>query len=123
MSEEVVQELISSTREQFQARLDELRPSVEAYHQIEGILASFDGTKTRKPSRRGTTATADRAERGQRPGQFMEIVRDNPGISVGDAAKLMEGVSPNYLYRIARDLSNAGALRKEDKGYFVTVGE
>lgn len=133
MADVLVDDLVEDTRKQFSAKLDELRPAHEQYLKLEGIIANFDGIasgsnngNTRTTRKRGTTATADRAARGQRPQQFLDLIRENPGITVSEAAEKMEGMNPNYLYRLAKDLTGTGEIRKQDKGYHIageTSGE
>lgn len=132
MTDVLVDELVENTRKQFAAKLDELRPAHEQYLKLEGIIANFDGIANGatprgggSARRRGTTATADRASRGQRPQEFVGLVRENPGITVSEAAEKMDGMNPNYLYRLAKDLTagETPELRKDGKGYYVIDAE
>lgn len=117
-------DLVEETRQKFQTRLDELRPQHEEFLKLEGIVAGFDtlanGSAPKRSTagrKRGTSATADRAARGERPQQFINLVKANPGITVTEAADQMEGMNPNYLYRLAKEMTDGGKLRKEGKGY------
>jgi hypothetical protein len=83
-------------------------------------------TKRRGPGRpKGSTtrrrSTNGRRRRGRRGGtraeQALKVVRENPGITVSDAAKKMSIKQPNYLYRVMNQLEAEGAVAKTGKGY------
>ena len=44
-------------------------------------------------------------------------MRQNPGISVADLAERLGMSQRNYLYRVMGELQNAGAVRKEGRGF------
>lgn len=111
-----VDKMLEERKLEFEAQLDELRPAVDAYRRIEGILSNWDRVTDGRRTRRGTSST-NRAERGSRPQEFLKLVEERPGITVTEALDSMTGVNKNYLYRIARELVEEGKLRKEDHGY------
>lgn len=101
-------------REKLEARKAELLPELE---EIDRVLGAMDPPKKtrRRPRSSGSTPTGP-----GRSEEFVKIVTSSPGITVADAAKQMDMDGPNYLYRIARDLVNNGALRKEGPAFFPT---
>lgn len=112
---------LDAMREQFVSQMEALRPAHEAFVKLESMVSNFDRIATGVPARRrGTTATAgERAGRGTRPDEFLQIVRDagDEGVTVTEAADKMGGMNANYLYRIAKDLTKKGEVRKDGKRY------
>lgn len=116
-----VQELLNDTRSKMEAELEEVRPAHEAFLRLEQILSNFDQITSDKPARKGTGGS--RAPRGSRSSEFLQIVKDSgdAGVTVADAADKMDGINPNYLYRIAKDLTDEGAIRKDEKRYYAVA--
>jgi len=100
---------LAKSRQVLVDRMDELRPTVDEFHQLEETLAKFPGTS--KPKRRR------KAEGITRPDEFVKLVERSPGIGVTEAAAKM-GIQPNYLYRVAKDLTDEGRIVKRDTAYF-----
>ena len=127
-------------------RLKDLRPHVEEYLHLEKVKEALEGvgsggtssstrrgpgrpkgsTSRRGPGRpKGSTtrrrSTNGRRRRGRRGGtraeQALKVVRENPGITVSDAARKMNIKQPNYLYRVMNQLEADGAVKKTGKGY------
>ncbi|HKP89196.1 MAG TPA: hypothetical protein VJT75_04400 [Thermoleophilaceae bacterium] len=121
-------------------RLKELRPAYEEYLEVEQVRdALTSATGRRAPGRpRGTGATRrgpgrpkgsttrrrstnGRRRRGRRGGtraaQALQVVRENPGITVSEMAGKMSIKQPNYLYRVMNQLESDGAVKKTGKGY------
>jgi hypothetical protein len=119
---EHVQELLNDTRTKMEAELEEVRPAHEAFLRLEQILSNFDQITSDKPARR-SGGSGSRAPRGSRSSEFLQIVKDagDDGVTVAEAADKMDGINPNYLYRIAKDLTDEGALRKDDKRYYAVA--
>jgi DNA-binding IscR family transcriptional regulator len=46
----------------------------------------------------------------------LELVRQNPGITIPDVAKAMK-IQPNYLYRVLPELAKEGKIKKQGKGW------
>jgi transposase-like protein len=117
-----VEELLNDTRTKMEAELEEVRPAHEAFLRLEQILSNFDQITSDKPARKG--GNGSRAPRGSRSNEFLQIVRDagDEGVTVAEAADKMDGINPNYLYRIAKDLTEPDEgdplIRKDDKRYF-----
>jgi len=113
-SQDQIGALIDSTREQFEAQMEELRPAHEAFLRLEGIVANFDKVITGTPRK-----TRTRAGGLSRPDEFTRLITESgtDGITVTEAAEKM-GMNQNYLYRIGKDLIAAGTVVKgEDKRY------
>lgn len=101
--------------EKAEARMQELRPLIEEYRELEEALQGV-GHSTTRPRRGG-----GRRRNGGRAQEFLTLVREKPGISVADAAKVMQ-INPNYLYRVAGDLAKRGEVEKDGQGYKVVAG-
>lgn len=116
--------LLNGTRTQLEAQLEELRAAHEEFMRVQTILSNFDAIASGQAIRsRGTTATADRAARGERPEQFLAIVKESgdKGITVAEVADKMGMENANYLYRLAKDMVAANKLRKDDEKRFYAV--
>lgn len=115
-----VDAVLAATREKIEAQLEELRPQAEAFHRLEDMIANWDALATGKFSSKGRSGT--RAPRGSRSDEFVRLVRASGenGISVAEAADQMDGINPNYLYRLAKELTESKAISKtDDKRYIV----
>lgn len=110
-----VEALLQDTRTKMEVELEELRGPHESFLRLEQILANFDAVTSGKT--RKTNGT--RAPRGSRSEEFKQIVlaAGEEGITVAEAADKMDGINPNYLYRLAKELTEAGEIRKDDKRY------
>jgi hypothetical protein len=124
------QSLVQRAREQWEARREELRPVVDEFNEIEDALRRLDGddstTAQEQPAATqeqssGQTRRRRRSRNGtSRSDEFLTLVRENPGITVADAATQM-GIQPNYLYRIAGKLHQEKTIQKEGTGYKVAA--
>ncbi|HLW96748.1 MAG TPA: hypothetical protein VKS25_15335 [Solirubrobacteraceae bacterium] len=131
-------DFLKTKRDEISARLRELQPLVEEYHQLEAANAALAGlpggssrpapatTRTRS---RATPARAARARRstgsgrrgrprgsGTRALQTLEIVKSKPGITIPEIASAM-GIKQNYLYRVLPGLEKDGKVVKRDRGW------
>ena len=70
------------------------------------------GTK-RTTSRKKTTR---RRRGGTRREQALELIKQNPGITVADIADRM-GIRQNYLYRVTQELQKERKVRRRDGGF------
>jgi hypothetical protein len=79
-----------------------------------------------KPATRGRAAAAapkpvgrPRGRRagggGTRSAQAVELIRSNPGITIGQLAEKMK-IQPNYLYRVVPTLVKDGVVKKDGQG-------
>jgi hypothetical protein len=96
----------------------------------QGALAGMDQPRRRGPGRPpGSTGTRARAASGNgrrrrrrrsggtRGDQALEVVRQNPGISVSELGDKLGITQKNYLYRVMANLQEDGSVRKEGKGF------
>lgn len=111
--------LIESTVEQFRSRMEELKPQVDEYHELEGVVARITGTPK---SSSGTGRRGRPRGSGSRAQEFLDYVQKNPGSSVADVAKGI-GVNANYLYRVANQLQEDGKVEKQDDGSLVATAQ
>jgi hypothetical protein len=108
-------------------RMNELRPLVDEYRELEqvaqrlGVTPGADrasGTsapRRRTPRRARTGAGANAAGRTNgRRDQLLEMVKARPGITVREVGTEL-GVDPTSLYRIVHRLERDGALRKRGR--------
>jgi hypothetical protein len=133
-----VSDFLKTKRDEISARLRELQPLVEEYHQLEaanaalaGLPGGSSGTAARPARTRGraTPARAARSRRstgsgrrgrprgsGTRALQTLEIVKSKPGITIPEIAAAM-GIKQNYLYRVLPGLEKDGKVVKRDRGW------
>ncbi len=110
------------------ARLKELKPLHEEYLKLERAKAALEGLDT--PAKRGprTAAWLDassgngrrrrrRRQGGTRAQQALEVVRQQPGVSVRELSEKLGVKHPNYMYRVMNELEGDGAVKKEGRGY------
>ncbi|HEY5389425.1 MAG TPA: hypothetical protein VIJ83_02625 [Solirubrobacteraceae bacterium] len=135
-------DFLKTKRDEISARLRELQPLVEEYHQLEAANAALAGLPggSSRPARattrattgartRATPARAARARRsagsgrrgrprgsGTRALQTLEIVKSKPGITIPEIASAM-GIKQNYLYRVLPGLEKDGKVVKRDRGW------
>ena len=126
-------DFLEETRKGISARLKELRPLVDEYHQLEAAEQALSGVGTPSP-RAATTATAPRRARkarakssgtgrrgrprgsGTRAIQALELVKARPGITIPELAESM-GIKQNYLYRVMPGLADEGKVTKSGRGW------
>jgi len=124
-----VASFVDSTVREIEKRLSDLRQEVS---RLEAALAALAGarrgpgrppgsTTRRTRARRTGAARRTTARRGRRGGdtranQALELVRQNPGITIPDVAKAMK-IQPNYLYRVLPALAKEGKVKKQGKGW------
>jgi hypothetical protein len=130
-------DFLTQTRSDLEKRLKELRPLYEEYLSLEkakAALEGLDGPRRRGPGRpRGSGTRASTATRagngrrrrrrrrgGTRAEQALAVVKDNPGITVGELAPKVGISQKNYLYRVMNGLAADGLVRKEGRGYRAT---
>jgi hypothetical protein len=126
-------DFLTEKRQEIDNRLKELRPLYDEYLKLEKAqeaLAGMEGPRRRGPGRPpGSTTTRTRASSGNgrrrrrrrsggtRADQALEVVRQNPGISVSELGDKLGITQKNYLYRVMANLQEDGAVRKEGKGF------
>jgi predicted HTH transcriptional regulator len=121
-------DFLDQTRSDIDRRLKELRPLHEEYLKLEQAKNALEGLEAprRSPGRpRGAGSSPSsngrrrrrRRQGGTRGEQALELVRQNPGITVNDLSEQLNVKHKNYLYRVMADLQNDGAVKKEGRGY------
>jgi AraC-like DNA-binding protein len=110
-------------------RLQELQEETQRLQKARQALAGAGagGGRRRGPGRprgsRNTTSSGNgRRRRRRRAGgtaseKVLEVVRQNPGITVSQAGDQLGYTQKNYLYRVFHNLTEDGAVKKEGKGY------
>jgi transposase-like protein len=121
-------------------RLKELQPHVDEYTHLEKVREALQGvsparrgpgrprgsTTRRGPGRppgsttRRKSANGRRRRRrsgGTRAEQALQVVRENPGITVTELATRMDVKQKNYLYRVMNQLQDDGAVTKKGRGF------
>jgi predicted transcriptional regulator len=75
-------------------------------------------TPARPARRRNGRATVPRPSRGgnTRASQALELVRERPGITIPEIAKVMK-IEPNYLYRVLPRLASDGQVTRDGRGW------
>jgi hypothetical protein len=71
-------------------------------------------TTARKTTKRKTATRRRRS--GTRGDQALELIKQNPGISVSDIANRM-GIRQNYLYRVTQELQKQRLVRRRNGGF------
>lgn len=132
----------TSFKAQVAARIRELRPAHEEYLALVELQEKLGGSapasgngrrRGRRPGRpAGSKSTATRAgtttrrRRGRPPkgektraDETLDLIKANPGITVGDIAKRMN-IRQNYLYRVTGQLQKSGSVRRRGSGFHAT---
>jgi DNA-binding MarR family transcriptional regulator len=74
-------------------------------------------TRARSVSRRNGRSAAPRSRGGDtRANQTLELVREQPGITIPEIAKAMK-IEPNYLYRVLPRLESNGQVKRDGQGW------
>jgi transposase-like protein len=95
-----------------------LRGVEEETRRLERALASFGDHGSRVPAPANTPKRRRRrAKPGQRREQFLATVKEQPGITVAQAAKKLGVSPPNALYALAKRLLKEGEITKAGAGY------
>ena len=123
-------DFLEEKKREIAARLKELKPAVDEYHQLEGALSALGGvastsrvaapTRARRGGAGRPKSTGRRGRprgTGSRANQTLELVKSEPGITIPQLAERM-GIKQNYLYRVLPGLEQDGKVRKEGRGWF-----
>jgi hypothetical protein len=124
-------DFLTEKRQEIDNRLKELRPLYEEYLKLEKAqeaLSGMDKPRRRGPGRppgstttRSSSGNGRRRRRGRAGGtrgtQALEVVRQNPGITVSELGDKLGIAQKNYLYRVMANLQEDGAVRKEGRGF------
>lgn len=111
-------DVIAEAKAKIEQRLKELTGEREEAHCA--LLGLETATNKRSPAppipSPPKKRRKKRARRGQRRQQFIEAVREKPGIAVAEIAKKI-GIAPSPLYALARQLVKDGEIKKDGAGY------
>jgi hypothetical protein len=119
-------DFLTQTRSDIDKRLNELRPLHEEYLTLIKAKEALEGVRSprRGPGRpRGSAgATGSRNGRRRRRGgttadKALELVRQNPGITVNELSSRLNVKHKNYLYRVMAGLRTDGAVKKDGQGF------
>jgi winged helix-turn-helix DNA-binding protein len=120
-------DFLAEKRAEIDNRLKELRPLHEEYLKLERAKAALDGVDGPTRGRpRGSAAGGGGTRRRRRRGgstrgdEALALIRQNPGATVSELARMMNISPPNYLYRVMANLESDGAVKKQGKGYVAT---
>jgi hypothetical protein len=125
-----VADFLDEKRKEIQARLKELRPLVDEFHRLEAAERALSGvggaaaTTTAPTRRRRSSSSANSNGRrrgrprgsGTRAAQALQLVSDNPGITIPELADRMD-IKQNYLYRVMPGLAEEGKVTKSGRGW------
>jgi hypothetical protein len=118
---------VDSTVKDIDARLSELRAEVTKLEAARSALVgsargdhSSDSRNSQTSGRRRTSRGPGRP-RGRRGGntraaQALELVRQQPGITIPQIAEAMS-IEPNYLYRVLPRLVGEGKVQRNGQGW------
>ena len=117
-------DFLTQKRSEIEERLKELRPLHEEYFKLQRAKEALDGVDTPRRGRPRSAAGGSgngrrrRRRRGfTRGDEALNLIRQNPGVTVSELARLMHISPPNYLYRVVGNLQSDGAVKKQGKGY------
>jgi hypothetical protein len=125
-------DFLAEKLQEIDSRLKELRPLHEEFLKLERAKQALEGMDEAAPRRRGPgrprgsgsgrASTNGRRRRRSRAGgtaaeKVLEVVRQNPGITVSEAGSQLGYTQKNYLYRVFHNLTEDGAVQKQGKGY------
>jgi hypothetical protein len=120
-------DFLAEKRSEIEQRLKELRPLHEEYLKLERAKAALDGVDAPRRGRPrssaptgGGTRRRRRRRGGTRGDEALNLIRQNPGVTVSELASMMNVDPPNYLYRVMANLQADGAVKKQGKGYVAT---
>jgi DNA-binding IscR family transcriptional regulator len=105
------------------SRLEAARAALTGGTRRRGRPASNGTVRTpaRRTARRNGRAAAPRSRRGgnTRANQALELVREQPGITIPQIANAMK-IAPNYLYRVLPRLASDGQVKRDGQGWHPT---
>lgn len=118
-------DFLAEKRAEIDNRLKELRPLHDEFLKLEQAVRALegveDGTPRRGPGRPRGSSSSGRRRRSRRGGtraqQALEVVRQNPGVTVSELGDHLGVTQKNYLYRVMANLQADGAVQKQGRGY------
>ncbi len=122
-------DFLEEKRQEIEARMEELRPSVEEFQRLEAAAAALrgvdvdGGAPAPRPARRASGGGGGGGGRvgrprgsGSRGNQALDLVKAQPGITIPEMAERM-GIQQNYLYRVLPGLAQEGLVEKRGRGW------
>ena len=125
-------DFLAEKRAEIEQRLEELRPLRDEYVRLERAKAALEGAEAEtapaarargRGRRRGAgmrAASGDgrrRRRTGGRAAEALELVRQNPGITIAEMGERLGMRQHNYLYRVMAALQSEGAVDKQGRGF------
>jgi hypothetical protein len=105
----VVTDFLDEKHREIVARLDELKPLVEEYSQLEAAAAALAGVSgAPRPAKRRAGRSRGR---GERAAEALSLVQEQPGITIPELATKM-GIEKNYLYRVLPRLKRVCKVKR-----------
>lgn len=111
-----IESLVERHRSEVEAEIEKLRPQAEEYERLVAYRESMGSAPRARRSSRGSGSRAASRPNADRPQQFLDALKDNPGAKIPDIAASIGDVSANYLYRVRDGLIEEGKVRKDDDG-------
>jgi hypothetical protein len=124
-------EFVDSTVKEIDSRLRELKEEVSKLEAARAALvggrrgpgrprgsrsSSSSSTTTRRRAARRPGRPRGRRSGGTRANQALELVRNQPGITIPQIAENLK-IEPNYLYRVMPKLVSDGQVRRDGQGW------
>jgi hypothetical protein len=120
-------EFVDSTVKEIDGRLRELKEEVAKLEAARAALVggrrgpgrppgSVSTAPRRRAGRRGPGRPRGRRNGGTRADQALELVRNQPGITIPKIAEALK-IEPNYLYRVMPKLEGGGQIKREGQGW------
>ncbi len=121
MATDYLSEARTALEEQLKALRDQEGRLERALAELGGTAPARRGPGRPRGSRNapGASKTGPRRRRrrgGTRAEQALEIVRQNPGVTIPELADRL-GIKQNYLYRVMGGLEADGAVKKDGRGF------
>ena len=117
-------DFLAEKRAEIDSRLKELRPLHDEFLKLERAVRALEGMDDEAPRRgpgrprRSSSSGRRRSRRnGTRAQQALEVVRQNPGVTVSELGDHLGVTQKNYLYRVMANLESEGAVEKQGRGY------
>ena len=119
-------DFLTQKRAEIEQRLEQLRPLREEYARLERAKAALEGLEDGErrrgrgqgaPARRASGNGRRRRRAGGRAAEALELVRQNPGISIAEMGDRLGMRQHNYLYRIMAGLQSDGSVAKQGRGF------
>jgi len=131
-------DFLDEKRQEIQARLKELKPSVDEYQLLQAADQALSGISNGASTAPASTAAPRRSRRssgggtgsgrrgrpkggGTRAAQALDLVKQKPGITIPELAEAM-GIQQNYLYRVMPGLAEEGKVTKSGRGWHLREG-